>query len=346
MSTKNNIIDVIIAKTGMKQMDIAEKLGVSRAQVSKWKKGADIPYNRRKELNEMAGLFGDDIEWSLLTKTPENAEAWIHFFQEYNSDYTDVYPCSNLSDSPDVWVPSMLTLFDKIGIKLPETAPDPDSEEDISEFTTFVMKYIESYAAKINWYDVNITSINNDDDIIDEILELESWMTDLAIDHVNVDMLRSLGADLSKVREVVQEARKKIHDIIEAIVEGMVENGIPIMIDYFEILYKDPYEMDDDEMFSSADSPFGKDSMESKLPLFERTVLKQNNLLIKLIGELHIKMDMLLKPEDKEKLKGILSITVPSNGAHLEENMGDIKGPTNDSKGSTEESGDTEVSPE
>jgi transcriptional regulator with XRE-family HTH domain len=322
MSSKNNIIDVITAKIGLKQLEIAEKIGVSRAQVSKWRSGEDIPPNRRKALNEMAGLFGDDVEWSLLTKTPENAENWIKYFSEYHDSYLDVDPCSNLSDSPEIWVPSMLTLFDKIGIKIPETAPDTDSEdtedtegtEDTQDFETLVREYLESYAALINYYNANICMLSDiDDDILEDSFEIESCILDFAITHVDKDNLDKLGADYSKVTSTAAEARDNISRIIRKIVSIMVSKNIPIMTDYFDLINKQPYDLDDEQMFSS----IGDNTINSMLPLYERTVLEQNKLLVQLLTELHIKIDMLIKPEDREKLSSILEYTPPLRNKHI-----------------------------
>ena len=197
MPSKTNIIDIIISKTGMKQMDIAKKLGVSRAQVSKWKSGEDIPDNRREALNEMAGLFGDDTEWCLLTKTPENAENWIDFFVDYHEGCLEVDPCSNISDYPESWVPTILALFNKVGIKIPEIAPnlyteDTDSDDfDYSEESSFyvlVKQYLESFAALINWYDDHILDI--DISILDDVhYDFEAYIVDFALIHVDKDIL-------------------------------------------------------------------------------------------------------------------------------------------------------------
>lgn len=66
-----NIIDYITRNKGLKQKDIADRLNVSKAQVSKWKSGEYISYSKQEELNKLAGLFGNDTEWAVITKTKE-----------------------------------------------------------------------------------------------------------------------------------------------------------------------------------------------------------------------------------------------------------------------------------
>ncbi len=306
-----NIIDVITTKTKLKQMDIAKKLGVSRAQISKWKSGEYIPYDRRQALNEMAGLFGDDTEWALLTKNPENAEDWIDYFTDHHQGFLDVDTCRTLTDEAEVWVPQMLILFNLIGIKIPENArnidTDVEDEEGVSKFGRLMTGYLESYSALTNWHEWNISSIENDekDDIFESTMELQSYIVDYALRFVDEEILTDLGADLSKVSKKVEHARKEISKIIEKILIIMLHNNIPIMKNYFDIINKEPYDLDDDGMI------LGKNTIESCLPLFERTILSQNAELFKILGELHLKVDTLLKPEDKEKLSKILEVTPP-----------------------------------
>jgi len=312
-----NIIDVITTKTNLKQMDIANMLGVSRAQISKWKSGEDIPYNRRQALNEMAGLFGDDTEWALLTKNPENAEDWINYFTEHN-EFLDVDTCHTLTDEAEVWVPQILTLFNLIGIKIPENARNTDTDieeeekEGVSKFSRLMTDYLESYSALMNWYDWNISSIDDENsDIFESTIDFQSYIVDYALRFVDEEILTDLGADLSKVSKKVKHAKKEMSKLIEEILSIMLHNNIPIMKNYFDIINKEPYDLDDDDMFSSIEHTIGKSTIESCLPLFERTILNQNTELFEILGELHLKVDMLLKPEDKEKLSKILKVSNP-----------------------------------
>jgi len=321
MSPKKNtttLIDVVIQKTGMKQMDIAKKLGVSRAQVSKWKSGEDIPDDRRTVLNGMAGLFGDDIEWALLTKTPENAESWIKFFEDRHQNYLDVDTCDTFADQTEFLVPAMLLMFNRIGIKIPAKAPAIDFDDDYegTPFDSLITDYLESFSALTRWYEINISSINNDE-VFEDTLDLAHYITEYALKYVNQDVLTKLGADLSIVAKTVTEAKKEMIDTIEDIIDTMLNSNAPIMTDYFDLINKAPYNLDDEQMMNSVEHSVGSKKIESCLPLFERTVLKQNVLLLELLTELHVKIDTLIKPEDKEKLSKVLEHTPPLNNIHL-----------------------------
>lgn len=332
-TNKINIIDFVTKKLNITQADIAERLDVSAAQVSKWKKGEEIPFERRKTLNEMAGLFGDNFEWCLLTKTPENANAWIHFFSEYHDCCIDVDPCHLLSDEPDVYVPPILLLFEKIGIKIPEKAPslfdDNEEEDEVEEecdndFNSFVCKYLESYAALINYNSENIGELGeDDDDIFDRVMGIEYCIRDFALDNIDDECLEKVGADFSKIAEVIQEARKNISIMIKDIIRIQLSNNRPIMRDYFELLKDGPYDLDDGIMFKSLRGLSVDSSVDTLLPYFQKTVLEHVKLQTELLSELHVKLDTLLKHEDKVKLSKELKYTSPFDNIHLNKETGE-----------------------
>ena len=49
---EKNLIKQILVNTDLKQKDLAQKIGVSTAQISKWNKGARIPLSRQEQLIE------------------------------------------------------------------------------------------------------------------------------------------------------------------------------------------------------------------------------------------------------------------------------------------------------
>lgn len=327
-NSKTNIIDFIMKKKGMKQADIAESLGVSSAQISKWKRGEEIPQRRNKALIEMADLFGDDPEWCLLTKTQENAEAWIAFFYEYHRYHMDVDLCYLLCDNSDIYVPFILKLFNKIGIEIPDAAPDPDVYNEDGEccernFSRLVCEYIESFSALVNWTVENIEGEDDvEDDIYEEIMNIEHHIINFAIANVDREILEELEVDFDKMEEIVNQARKNIIDSIKHIVKIRIHNNRPVMADYYNLLNDHPYKLDDD-CFSKR--RLNNETVETLLPLFERTVITHIKLQTELLEELHLKLDFLLKPEDRERLSKKLKQTPPSMNEILNEEMKESK---------------------
>ena len=81
-----NIIEYITKNTDLKQKDIAKKLGVTTGQISKWKQGEYVASERKEELNKLAGLFGHNYEWAVISKTKKNSDAWFEYVMWHSSN--------------------------------------------------------------------------------------------------------------------------------------------------------------------------------------------------------------------------------------------------------------------
>ena len=126
-----NIIEYITKNTDLKQKDIAEKLGVTTGQVSKWKKGEYISSDREKELNKLAGLFGDNADWAILVKTEENGKAWHDFLCE--KDSRTEFPVLNYEIDEWFFAQWLLEVLDELGVPIPEIAPSMQDYNDFGE---------------------------------------------------------------------------------------------------------------------------------------------------------------------------------------------------------------------
>ena len=82
-----NIIDYLTTEKGFKQQDIAERMGVSTAQVSKWKSQKSFSRKREAELMNLAGLWwetkrkgGNSSSFAIMVGSEQNQNAWINNF--------------------------------------------------------------------------------------------------------------------------------------------------------------------------------------------------------------------------------------------------------------------------
>src|SRR5258708_15876336 len=101
---RDNLIEYVLKHTNLNQADLARKLKVSRAQISKWKAGDYISLNRQSELLKLAGLFDTVcVEWAMFAQSKENAEAWYSYVFEVldNVEWGDVLK-DFFHDMPDI----------------------------------------------------------------------------------------------------------------------------------------------------------------------------------------------------------------------------------------------------
>jgi transcriptional regulator with XRE-family HTH domain len=71
---------------GMRQEDLARKVGVSRAAVSNWEAGKHFPLRKLGAVEEVLGisLAGDDAPPSVI---PGDVEAWIRYRYRHDPEY-------------------------------------------------------------------------------------------------------------------------------------------------------------------------------------------------------------------------------------------------------------------
>jgi len=285
-----NLIEYIVKTKSLKQKDLAEILKVSRAQISKWKSGEHIPFDREDQLMNIAGLFGSDPEWSIFVKTKENSDSWINyltFIHDISDDYTR---SSRLQDEPNFYAPNILLLFSEIGIKFPQKAPSPEKmEEDEYEFTDFdhlILEYLDCYGPLSEWCDIYLST---DHDKTDEIQSgIPCQMIDYALCFVERDLLKLNEADLDFVQRHNERTNNSLISQIKEMCEIMRNNNIPFLTDYFDLLNLSIGELDDSIWPDPKDLRISKYfSYQNQLLLIE---LKHTKIMI---NELHKKIDSL-----------------------------------------------------
>lgn len=228
-----NIIDYIVKHTDLKQKDIARELGVSAAQVTKWKNGEPISLEKQERLGELAGLFGDDVDWALLVATPENARAWIDYIKDYaqNNEYDS---CDELLRDPAFEVPCLLMELNKMGLQLPDTAPviDLDSYEDETNLDRFFDAYLSGYAVLRNWCDNYLPEYIDDYEIDNELYELKYSSYRLAFKEVPEEVLESVGLNPRDIEKLIAEGESHAKKQILKLCRMLNASGIPFTTDY------------------------------------------------------------------------------------------------------------------
>ncbi|MBT5376217.1 MAG: helix-turn-helix transcriptional regulator [Nitrospinaceae bacterium] len=310
---KTNIIDYIVKNTALKQKDIAAKLNVSRAQISKWKAGESIPFEREEALNKLAGLYGWNTDWAILSKTEENGQAWFEYLAFMGEGDN-----RHLIHEAECYVPQLLLLLEELGASIPKQAPlveDVEKEEyKLTSFDSMIWELTEYYEPLVTWceyYLLNDIDLNNDsDEYLDLRWELEEFSQVIALQHVDRKQLTSVGIDLEAFDKFFIKTNNDIKRKIGELCKVMNKEGIPFATDYFEYLNCDPKDLGDRINFNEL---FGDsaESVDDLLPYGERRILEETKATKTLLEELHIKIDTLLSEKDKKMLDKELEHTSP-----------------------------------
>jgi len=70
----SSLVELALSAQGCSQKELAIQLGVSPAQISKWKKGEHISFDMSNKLSELAGLNDLDADFVLLAGSKEDAK--------------------------------------------------------------------------------------------------------------------------------------------------------------------------------------------------------------------------------------------------------------------------------
>jgi len=294
-----NIIEYITKNKGLKQQDIAEKLGVTTGQISKWKKGEYISADRRRELNKLGDLFSDNLDWTLISKTKENADAWFAYINWYSDEYN-----REIEDEGDFFIPYIFTCLSDLGAKIPDKAPsvsEMDSDNyELTSFDSVITDLLYSYAILVQWND-KIISERDFDDLWDYFCEIASNALNVAM--INVSMvgksnLLAIGIKENILDQYINKSKKNIRRCIKNLLLQFNEKGLPITKDYYLIIDQDTEWLDDEMMFSS-----NRNNILEHLSYADRNLLETQKYGIELLESLNRKVDTLLSEENKKKLR-------------------------------------------
>jgi hypothetical protein len=316
-----NLIEYILKETELRQKDLAVGLGVSAAQISRWKVGEAIPHGRRSELKELAGLFSDDGEWLALARTELNAKRWIKYIEtrsmllECDIDILDAEPFDT--------APIILTRIAASGIPLGD-APSPPSGDGLSdeEFEDVIESYTQSaienlidqvltdFSYLYRWHSRYINSQDLDDDF-DIILDLVWMGLELAICNVDEKCLEKVGVDITEFRQFRSRVRKETKDLIGNFCNAMVARGLPLMVDYYHYVESNPEELDDEVLFSR------HMGILQHMSYFEKEQMLHSKLILASLKELHMKLDVLLPEEHRDGLSEYVKYMRPNLNPYL-----------------------------
>jgi len=297
---KKNLIDLVISKTGLNQTSIAKELGVSRAQISKWKAGEFIPFDRSGALSKLAGMFTDDIQWLELVENQKNADAWIKYISDINERCDS--PVVELTDMPDHYAPKILKELNEAGINLPSCPPVLVEEESAFygelDLSDLLFEFLEHYHIYESWSSRHLMGLDEyvDDKFQSEIYEITAeinyFASAMAISCISTDHLSAVNGDKNKFRTFIKKAEYDCQDQIRQLCDELVRHGIPLTINYYDFINKSANYLEDKDMFA--------DILKEKwilqhLPYGEQDIINRMERVEAGIVDLHEKIDILLE---------------------------------------------------
>ena len=303
---KTNIIEYILKNTDYIQRDIADKLGVSRAQVSKWKHGSYIPFDRLESLKEMASLTMDNVDWEIFTATQKNSDQWVEFVSELNDSCLEGRPDPSIQDEPDVYVPSLVLTLKELGLPVPQ---NPYGQENAPAEKALIEKFFPVFMNEYNkvseWMGRFLRF--NDCDLMDQVYNLESYIPHIVIFHLDGEEFEGTAINARAIKDVAYREIGTAKRLIGQLCKDVLASGEALTVEPFDLIQNTPNELQDAADFFSI-APSVKDF----LPIGQQQLLRQLETNQVLLEELHTKLDFLLSEEDRALLSDTLELTKPN----------------------------------
>ena len=219
------LVKIALKKLNYSQNQLAEMLGVSASQISRWKNHGDyISSEYEDKLNEACNIGGVSADFILRFGSKENAAQWDKLFREL-ADYAQEnnetsYNCPQLIDY-DEWDISLKisNILDDLGINLPQEMPkhlqidNDDLFED--KYVRIISNIFESFTAIDGFFHAYFQELGNNDDIFENLMKIEETLLNFAVCKINIDTELAPNFDnykytwLKEYREAIDQIKYK-----------------------------------------------------------------------------------------------------------------------------------------
>lgn len=297
------LVDYVLQQTKLSQAQLARRLKVSRAQISKWKAGDYLSSDRTSELLTLAGLFDtSNPEWAIFAKTKENAEAWYAYVSliledvESGSTLKDAF-----QDMPELCVGHLITDLLHLGAKIESSAPSGivvENENELTPIASALWGILQAWGELRDWMDSTLNFGDMTDDaemkMMDAVGSLEWATSSLALAHVERNVLYKIGVEEKKLDDLIKKSTGQIDGYLHEICTVRTKYGLPITEDYFQLLYLPSDDLAEADIFRPG--YFGpEEKIKAYLPYGQRLILMHLEQSAALLRRLEEKLDVLLK---------------------------------------------------
>ena len=313
MDTNINIISYLIEEKGFKQKEIAEKLKIKDAQISKWKLGVKIPDDREIELMKLADLWWErednyrpNAKWAVLVKSKNNENEWFDFFNKIFKSVFIHSPIERYSVAEKLHTINALTenfliIFNQAGIIIPPEPPTrrfgPYDDLHIDPWEEFAYTYVENYLLLESWCCQNL---NLKFSYMQEFFYLLPRYTILKLTIEENSNLFSQVPNPYDLHEYQRFIKEQVWEIENTIKDAVRHEGIDFDENIFDDLISSPKEKsmnmttdnEFDELIGEVDSSTVED-IDQYLSYGERKIMQGIKENRKLLNKVLIRLEKL-----------------------------------------------------
>lgn len=261
----SSLVELALSAQGCTQKALALRLGVSPAQISKWKNGEHISFVMSEKLSELAGLDDLDPDIVLLAGSKEDAKKWVKLVR-YLADLAERASETDYNTAPLVedvdndncflfW--NTFHVLQEMGVNIPQPFPeelgtciaeDEDEDEDDeseavwnNEIASLIYDMFKSLTNVYGFYTAFVLDLVFDDelDLVDTpAWELDAELLSLAASKLDLDENKIPGFPSFK-RKVESEVTR----MVSYLKERAFRAGIPLRAELMDLVFNSQDEL-------------------------------------------------------------------------------------------------------
>ena len=249
----SSLIELALSAQGCTQRELALRLGVSPAQISKWKNGEHISFAMSDKLSELAGLDDLDPDFALLAGSKEDAKKWVQLIR-YLADLAECSAETGYNTAPLVedldddncflfW--NTFHVLQEMGINVPRPFPkeleaciaDDDEGEAIwdNEIASLIYDMFKSLTNVYGFYAAFVSDLVFDEemDLVDTpAWELDSELLSLAASKLDLDEKKIPGFSRFK-----RKVESEVAEMVAYLKERAFRAGIPLTAELMDLVF-------------------------------------------------------------------------------------------------------------
>ena len=191
------LVKLALKKLNYSQNQLAEMLGVSASQISKWKNHDEyISKEYEDKLKEACNIGLVSAELILRFGSKENAFEWDKLFrmlaENAQENNETSYNCPQLMDYDVCDISFKISnILDDLGINLPQEMPKhlQEDSDDLFEdkYVKIISDIFESFTALDGFFHAYFQELGNNDDIFENLMEIEETLLNFAACKIDID---------------------------------------------------------------------------------------------------------------------------------------------------------------
>ncbi|WP_198013108.1 helix-turn-helix domain-containing protein [Citrifermentans bremense] len=252
MNDSEALVELALRTLSCKQKELALRLGVSPAQISKWKKGEYMSYDMEKKLRDITNIGDRDPELVLRSDSLEDVDKWenlIRYIADSAMDNAETgYRTDPLLDEEGFLCEQTFSVLREMGVELPRKFPkdidyDGDDIEDICEilfkenpYSSLIYEIYTSLNDVYGFYVAYLSSTLFEDALLEEGIgeEIEPNLIRLAASKIEDGKGLTSNFDSFKYK-----VTKEYEEWLNKVKEAAFKAGIPLKAELLELVYDD-----------------------------------------------------------------------------------------------------------